>query len=334
MFYYVAQLDFPTINLIRSFEDPLLEQMGDIGNGLGNGYTLVMISLVLGAAGLMRHSDTLKYLGLHSLLAHGIAGLIAQIIKHSLGRPRPRLMHEHPWEIAPSFESGLDSFPSGHASAAFAVATTLSYYLPKGKILWFGLATFVAVCRVIKGSHFPTDALGGLLVGMASGLVIVYSRNQWKEQAGQFLVQALPWVVTACGLLWIMVPHPGIELAPSLSLVFGLSMLLCGLIIRLWWIRGYQDNQQTQNPNLPTWPRLLMGLGLATTTGSLVIIGASVLTGMVWWLGSQHSFVPSRRAQGQEIFSLNSLWAEASLGLAMFLLALLTFSIRSQLPVF
>ncbi len=334
MLYYLSQLDFPAIILIRSFEYPLLDQLGDIGDRLGDGLTLVLISLGIGAAGFFWKSQQLKLLCLHSLLAHGVAGLFAQLIKHSIGRPRPRLMHEHTWEIAPSFESGLDSFPSGHAAASFAVATTLAYYFPKGKILWFGLATFVAICRVTKGSHFPTDVLGGLLVGIASGLVIVYSRSQWNERARRVLVQGLPWLVSGFGLLWIIVPHPGIELEPSLSFFIGLSVFLSGLGLRLWWVRECSSLPVTLSLTPPAWPRLLMGLGLATTTGSTVIIGASILAGMIWWIGSQPSLTNDISANTKGDASLTPLLTEAILGMAMFLLALLTFSLRSHMLSF
>ena len=58
------------------------------------------------------------------------------------------------------------------------MAMVLAYYFPKLRVLWFGLACFNAMCRVIKGSHFPTDVLGGLLVGIGSGLVLVYAREK------------------------------------------------------------------------------------------------------------------------------------------------------------
>ena len=72
-----------------------------------------------------------------------------------------------------------------------------------------------------------------------------------------------------------------------------------------------------------------MGLGLATSTGSLIIVGASVLAGIVWWLGTQSESLPQAENPNNFIAGLNPIWFETALGIGIFLLALLTFSIRS-----
>jgi undecaprenyl-diphosphatase len=328
LFAATGQVDHATLTIVHGFTDPLVDQIGDIGNTLGDGLTLVLLSLAIGGMGLWLNSDRWKFAGLYSLLAHGISGLLTQILKHSLSRPRPRMMDTTPWEIGPSLESGLDSFPSGHTSGTFSMATVFAYYFPKGRFLWFGLASFTALCRVIKGSHFPTDVLGGLLVGIGCGLVLVYARNQWKEAIAQAFAQGLPWLVTAFGVLWILVPHPGIELEPNLSLFIGLTLLMVGLGLRLWRIRECATPHALADLKVPTWPRLLMGLGLATNTGSLIVMGVSILAGIVWWLGTQTEQVSHSETPKNFIAGLNPIWIEAVLGLEMFLLALLIFLLR------
>ncbi|MEO7860218.1 MAG: phosphatase PAP2 family protein, partial [Nitrospirales bacterium] len=250
-----------------------------------------------------------------------------QILKHTIGRPRPRLKQGQDWEIAPSFESGWDSFPSGHTTASFAIATVLAYHFPKVKMLWFGLAAFNGTCRVITGSHFPTDVLGGILVGIGTALIIIHTPDKWKEFTQHTLTHSLPWLVTAFGLVWILVPHPGIELEPSLSLFLGLIALGVGLGLRLWWIREVSSGGTPSPGRLPPqWPRLLMGLGLATTTGSMVVLGASLMTGIIWWMGTQSELT----TEDKNLFfaGLNPIWIEVIIGLGMFFLVLLTFSIR------
>ena len=85
----MGQVDHPTLTIVHGFTDPLVDQIGDIGNKLGDGLTLVIISLTIGGIGLWVKSDRWKFAGLYSLLAHGISGLITQTLKHSLSRPRP-----------------------------------------------------------------------------------------------------------------------------------------------------------------------------------------------------------------------------------------------------
>jgi undecaprenyl-diphosphatase len=320
----------PTLQIVHTFTHQLIDQIGDAGNRLGDGLTLVLISLGIGAVGFRLAWPSWKSACIHTLLAHGVAGLFTQLLKHTMGRPRPRLMLGQDWDIAPSFESGFDSFPSGHTTASFAVATVLAHYFPKGRMMWFGLAAFVGTCRVIKGSHFPTDVLGGVLLGIATGLAIVHPPHKWKEVSRQTLAHGLPWLVTAFGLVWILVPHPGIELEPSLSLFLGLTAIVAGGGLRLLWIRELsQEGTLSRRLSSPQWPRLLMGVGLATTTGSAVILGASLLAGIIWWLRNPLSHSHQDGVGSDHWLGPNPIWTEAALGVAMFLMALLTFSIRS-----
>lgn len=66
------------------------------------------------------------------------------------------------------------SFPSGHTSMAFVVATSLSLSYPEWYVVapaaaW---ATAMGVARVWHGVHYPTDVAAGALVGVASGAVV------------------------------------------------------------------------------------------------------------------------------------------------------------------
>ena len=58
-----------------------------------------------------------------------------------------------------------NSFPSGHATAAFAAATMLSEYQPKQKLLWYGSASLIAWSRVKKRRHYWHDVVAGAAVG-------------------------------------------------------------------------------------------------------------------------------------------------------------------------
>jgi membrane-associated phospholipid phosphatase len=72
------------------------------------------------------------------------------------------------------------SFPSGHTSLAFAVATSYLVmanreHLPhrtRNAILLYGGASGVGVLRLAGGSHFPTDVLGGAVLGAGIGWLV------------------------------------------------------------------------------------------------------------------------------------------------------------------
>ncbi len=64
--------------------------------------------------------------------------------------------------------SSRDSFPSGHATAAFAVATMESAYHPKEALLWYGGAAIISWSRVRLNRHYTQDVLAGAVIGYAT----------------------------------------------------------------------------------------------------------------------------------------------------------------------
>ena len=78
------------------------------------------------------------------------------------------------------------SFPSGHTAASFASVTAL--YLAGEKKLWkfaLVLACLIAISRLYLYVHYPTDVLGGVLVGIAAGYGgyrVVKALEQYKKE--------------------------------------------------------------------------------------------------------------------------------------------------------
>jgi membrane-associated phospholipid phosphatase len=85
-----------------------------------------------------------------------------------VGRARPRITHDTIF-IGPSFRSGYDSFPSGHATVAFCLAYMLSSYYPKYRAVFYAFAVLVGIDRIQGFHHFPADVLGGIVVGTLVG---------------------------------------------------------------------------------------------------------------------------------------------------------------------
>ena len=166
-------------SLVRTMkmDDPAGRCVAGWGYLLGHGNVGIPAMLVLAGLGWLWKKPRLKSAGSLGLWAFLLSGAFSQAIKHVIGRPRPRLWEQGVSHWGPSFVDGLNSFPSGHTTTSMAVALVLSWHYPKASPLFMGLAAFVAAARIIGGSHFPTDVLGGVMVGLFTGWgVLVVAR--------------------------------------------------------------------------------------------------------------------------------------------------------------
>ena len=92
-------------------------------------------------------------------------GWVSPITKAFLHRPRPHVFWEH---VNVIFHKPLDgAFPSGHTAVIFAAAFIVGHYYPKKAFWAYGVAVWVAITRVYVGVHYPTDLVGGAVLGAA-----------------------------------------------------------------------------------------------------------------------------------------------------------------------
>ena len=108
-----------------------------------------------------------------------LSGLVAQIFKNLCPSPRPRLFFEHShilFFIDGVTLSNSSSFPSGHTTTAFAIATVLVLALKNAKwqLVILIIALGVGYSRIYLGQHFLGDVLAGIFIGTVSGLVCVW----------------------------------------------------------------------------------------------------------------------------------------------------------------
>jgi membrane-associated phospholipid phosphatase len=108
-----------------------------------------------------------------------ISGLAAQIIKNLVNSPRPKLYFEAGTYlnfIDGVTHSGSNSFPSGHAATAFAIATVLVLMMKNKnlQLLILMAAALVGYSRIYLAQHFLPDVIIGALLGTASGIISFY----------------------------------------------------------------------------------------------------------------------------------------------------------------
>jgi len=66
------------------------------------------------------------------------------------------------------------SFPSGHAAFFFAMAAAIYLYNKKWGVGFFIAAILISASRVIAGVHYPSDILGGMIIGMLSAYTVFH----------------------------------------------------------------------------------------------------------------------------------------------------------------
>ncbi len=141
----------------------------------GGGRAMQVSALLLGTGWLM-HNDNVFGAGRDSLEAEiWAAGIVTPIIKDVTGRARPNT-NEGTWKFHGfSTNNPRNSFPSGHATNAFAAATAISAHSDGWLVptIAYTLATGVAFSRVNDRAHFPSDVLAGALIGQAVARGIV-----------------------------------------------------------------------------------------------------------------------------------------------------------------
>lgn len=112
-------------------------------------------------------------------IALGLAdGLSGRVVKPMVGRERPEKVVKGLRLIDGGGKA--KGFPSSHATNAFAVARVLHEIAPPRALWWF-LAATVALSRIYLGAHFPSDVVGGALLGLSIGAAIVSLKRRWRK---------------------------------------------------------------------------------------------------------------------------------------------------------
>jgi undecaprenyl-diphosphatase len=106
-----------------------------------------------------------------ALASSAVALLLNAAIAHVWLRERPYAAH--PGAPVWSARSQDPSFPSDHASAAFAIAFAVFLYDRLVGSLFLAAAVLISGGRVVVGVHYPGDVLAGMLVGLAVAVVVV-----------------------------------------------------------------------------------------------------------------------------------------------------------------
>jgi membrane-associated phospholipid phosphatase len=142
--------------------------------------TAVSIAAPAGMAiiGFIKHDKKLKQDALFTGAAFVASSIVTRATKAIVKRQRP--FEKYSFIVKRDDESGGLSFPSGHTSAAFCTATSLSLRYRKWYVIApaYIFATSVGWARMYQGVHYPSDVVAGALVGAASAW-LGYNAQKW-----------------------------------------------------------------------------------------------------------------------------------------------------------
>ncbi|HEU4643508.1 MAG TPA: phosphatase PAP2 family protein [Gemmatimonadaceae bacterium] len=189
-------------------------------NWLGDPGTVVL-SLGFYGAGRLGHRPHLAELGLRGAEAIVVSAAATGLVKGAVGRQRPSVNEGDPddFSLGAGFgRAGHTSFPSGHATAAFALAsvaaTELSSWYPHSRRVLvpavYGTAAMVALARVYSAKHWSSDVLAGAGIGTLSGLLVMRFHALHPHSGfDRVLLGARPMVTGArgIGMGWRIATH-------------------------------------------------------------------------------------------------------------------------------
>ncbi len=174
---FSQNLDF---TLLKSINNTYTETGGKIQSTFSNSVTPLMIGVPVGIlAYSLFKKDSISRQKFYTIVSSELfAGIITTSLKFAFKRERP--FSTYPNDIFKYSNAGSYSFPSGHTSAAFSLATSVSLEFPKWYViapsmLWAGT---VGYSRMYLGVHYPSDVLIGAIIGAGTSY-LCYKANRW-----------------------------------------------------------------------------------------------------------------------------------------------------------
>jgi membrane-associated phospholipid phosphatase len=108
--------------------------------------------------------------------AVAVSSLITEVLKYCIGRGRPfvggeaNAFHFSHFAGNPAYYS----FPSGHATTAFALALAVSAVWPQARVAMAVYALIIAATRLVLLAHHPSDVVAGAMVGIVGTMFVRY----------------------------------------------------------------------------------------------------------------------------------------------------------------
>ncbi|HIZ77470.1 MAG TPA: phosphatase PAP2 family protein [Firmicutes bacterium] len=158
-------------HIVNGFLTPIMKAFTTLGNG-GILWIIIIVLLIL-----FPKTRKLGIICAVTLIVDAI--LCNLVLKPLFERARPFT------EIIISLEIPIpmgNSFPSGHTSSSFAVATAIFLAHKKLGIAALAVASIIAFSRMYFFVHYPTDILAGMILGILCAVVVSAIFNHYSKK--------------------------------------------------------------------------------------------------------------------------------------------------------
>jgi len=166
--------DEPVRDFALNHHTPFLDTVMPVGDYYGRFRTGYGVGSLIYLGGILAGADDVRLTGRAVLEAHTFAMMITGVLKATTGRSRPFKQEGNTRFSLFATENPNWSFPSGHATSAFAVSSALSTRIkrPWATVGLYALSTLTAMQRVYDDKHWLSDTIVGAAIGTAVGLAV------------------------------------------------------------------------------------------------------------------------------------------------------------------
>lgn len=144
---------------------------------------LILVFLVFALWLVSRKNRSQHHAAFEVLWAAVVALVFTSIFASLMGRVRPFLVVDAIYPIHALIPPPLNtSFPSGHTATSVAMAAII--FLAHRRLGWLaiGAATLIALGRMAVGVHYPTDLMGGIVVGLLAAWTVRFMHQQLRTR--------------------------------------------------------------------------------------------------------------------------------------------------------
>ncbi|HZK28408.1 MAG TPA: phosphatase PAP2 family protein [Thermoclostridium sp.] len=152
----------------KSLKNPVTDRLMPLLTKFGGSVWSITITIIL----LINRTPFWHNVGIYLGASLFASNLIVHLFKKVLPRPRPYLALNNVVTGSKLYKDA--SFPSGHSTASFCIATVFSKVIPSLSLVFFIVAVLVAISRVYLGLHYPSDVAIGAVLGVVTVLLIGY----------------------------------------------------------------------------------------------------------------------------------------------------------------